>query len=257
MSVRRLLEPYGEEPRQIAEWFLPDREGPPLVILVHGGFWRPVWGMDLEEPTALDLAAHGFAVVSLEYRSYENAWPSALIDVAAGIDQAIDRAPLHGVDPARRALLGHSAGGGLALWAASRRSLAGDAPGADPSAPAFDIVVCHAPVACLEIGSREHLGEGAIDTFMGGRPEDVPQRYAACDPHAHLPAPGTRLVLLHGDADEDVPMSQSEAYVARVTAHGIDAELVPLPGQGHYEILDPASEVSGLRRNMLVEALRP
>ena len=113
----------------------------------------------------------------------------------------------------------------------------------------------HAPVACLEIGSREKLGDGAIDTFMGGRPEDVPERYAVTDPATLTPDPGSRRLLLHGTEDVDVPVSQSEAYVAHLRAHGIDVDLTLIPGDTHYEILDPTSKVSALRREALTRAL--
>ena len=119
----------------------------------------------------------------------------------------------------------------------------------------FDLVVLHAPVACLALGSAEHLGDGAIDTFMGGRPEDVPERYAVTDPHALTPDPGSRRMLLHGTEDVDVPVSQSEAYLAHLQAHGIDADLTIIPGDTHYEILDPTSKVSALRREALTRAL--
>ncbi|MEY3733591.1 MAG: hypothetical protein RL347_950 [Actinomycetota bacterium] len=256
--MRRFIEPYGEHSRQFGEWFIPESTGsdrPPLVVLVHGGYWRPVWRLDIEEPTALDLAAHGFAVWSIEYRTYEFPWPTTLVDVATAIDHGLAEAAHHGVDASRRALLGHSAGGGLAAWATSRRGMPDDAPGADPSAPTFDLVVLHAPVACLALGSAERLGDGAVDTFMGGRPEDVPERYAVTDPHVLVPDPSGRRVLLHGTADADVPMNQSEAYLAHLGAHGVDADLTIMPGDTHYEILDPTSTVSALRRDLLARAL--
>lgn len=253
--MRRFIEPYGEHPRQFGEWFIPDADHPPLVVLVHGGYWRPVWHLDIEEASALDLASHGFAVWSVEYRTYEFPWPTTMLDVAAAIDQGLSEAARHGIDASRRALLGHSAGGGLAAWVTSRRHLPPDAPGADPSAPAFDLVVLHAPVACLALGSAERLGDGAIDTFMGGRPEDVPDRYALTDPHALIPDPGVRRILLHGDADVDVPLAQSETYLEHLLEHGMSADLTVMPGDGHYEILDPTSAVSALRRDLLAGAL--
>jgi pimeloyl-ACP methyl ester carboxylesterase len=92
---------------------------------------------------------------------------------------------------------------------------------------------------------------------MGGRPEDVPERYAVTDPQALTPDPGSRRLLLHGTADEDVPVSQSEAYLAHLHANGIDADLTLIPGDTHYEILDPTSQVSALRREALTRALLP
>lgn len=253
--MRRVVEPYGDHPRQFGEWFLPEVEAAPLVILIHGGYFRPVYRLDIEEATAIDLATTGFGVWSIEYRTYENGWPATFVDVAAAIDHGVRRASDHRINAGRRALCGHSAGGALAAWVTARRSLPAEAPGADPDAPTFDLIVLSAPVACLAQGSRESLGKGAIDTVMGGRPEDVPERYAVCDPGALAPDPGRRLIL-HGDADDDVPMTQSECIAAHYRDFGIESELVVLPGDDHYRILDPASSVSALRRRALADALR-
>lgn len=249
--MHRVTEAYGEHERQFGEWFLPDEQGAPLIVIIHGGYFRPVWRLDIENANAMDLCSRGFAVWSIEYRAYDQPWPATFVDVAAAIDYGWSQAPRHGIDTSRTALLGHSAGGALALWAASRRSLAAGAPGADPAAPAFTAVICHAPVACLALASRDHLGDGAIDTLMGGRPEDVPARYAACDPANHTPAPDSHLYLLHGDADEDVPLAQSITYVEHLQRQQVEGELILLPGEGHYEILDPTSSVSDVRRHIL------
>ena len=253
--TRRVVDTYGPDPFQVGEWFLPDSVNPPLVILVHGGYFRPVWRRSLEEPTALDLAAHGFAVFNIEYRTYENPWPATLLDVGAAVDHAVSHAVDHGIDASRLGICGHSAGGGLTAWVTSRQRLPEDAPGANPQAPEFDIVIIHAGVTCWSLASTEHLGQGAVDTLMGGRPEDVPDRYRACDPCLLEPDPAGSRILLHGDADEDVPMIQSETYLAHLEQHGRPAELIMLPGEGHYEILDASSSVSALRRELLATAL--
>lgn len=242
--MRREITPYGEHERQFGEWFLPDAADAPLVVLIHGGYFRPVYRLDIEEPNAVDLCQRGYAVWNLEYRTYEFPWPTTMTDVAAGIARAFADAPGLGVDVERSALFGHSAGGCLAAWATSQ------------GGPGFDLIVLHAPVACLASASRAGLGAGAVDTLMGGRPEDVPERYAACDPAVLVPdARGVR-VLLHGDADDDVPLAQSEEYLAHLAAHGREASLVVLPGEGHYEILDPASAVAQRRRDLLARVLR-
>jgi dipeptidyl aminopeptidase/acylaminoacyl peptidase len=85
----------------------------------------------------------------------------------------------------------------------------------------------------------------------------VPERYAVTDPHALVPDPGSRRMLLHGTEDIDVPVSQSETYLDHLRAHGVDADLTIIPGDTHYEILDPTSQVSGLRREALTRALLP
>lgn len=253
-EVHRIREAYGPNDRQFGDWFLPGGESAPLVILIHGGYWRPVYRLDIEEPSAYALAEAGFAVWSIEYRTYESGWPVTFEDVATGVEYGVQRAPDRGVDATRKALCGHSAGGALAQWVTSRRQLPPDAPGANPEATTFDLVVLSAPVACLTLASTDHLGMGAVDTLMGGRPEDVPERYAVSDP-AHLtPDPGRRLIL-HGDADVDVLMTQSECIRDHLVDHGVDVELIVLPGDDHYRILDPMSEVSLLRQQALADAL--
>ena len=254
--MRRCIEQYGPDPAQVGEWFLPERSGAPMVILVHGGFWRPVWHRDLEEPSAINLAEHGFAVFNCEYRSYDHSWPATLLDTAAAIDLALATAPEHGVDVSRRAVCGHSAGGGLVAWATSRAGIRPDYLGYDPSPPAFDAVILHAPVASWARASQDNLGDGAVDMFMGGQPEDVPQRYTDSDPIGLVPDTAGRRLLVHGADDGDVPVSQSLMYAQHLGQHGIAVEHVIRPGEGHYEILDPESAAAAQRREFLIEVLQ-
>jgi acetyl esterase/lipase len=254
--MQRSIERYGPDPAQVGEWFLPEHSGAPMVILVHGGFWRPIWRRDLEEATAINLAEHGFAVFNCEYRDYEHDWPAALLDTVAAIDLAFTSAPAHDVDSSRRALCGHSAGGGLVAWTTSRGGIPQGHPGANPSPPIFDAITLHAPVASWVQASHDNLGDGAVDTFMGGPPEVKPQRYAASDPIGLTPDPASRRLLVHGDNDADVPLSQSTAYAHHLRSHDMAVDYVLRPGEGHYEILDPDSPASVQRREFLIEALQ-
>ncbi|MCW2777855.1 MAG: hypothetical protein JWN17_1580, partial [Frankiales bacterium] len=97
--------------------------------------------------------------------------------------------------------------------------------------------------------SRLGLGGGAVDALLGGGPEQVPDRYRAADPVALLPS-GVRTVLVHGEADDVVPTSQSEQYVAAATAAGDLSRLVRVPG-GHFEHLDPKSRALDAAREAL------
>ena len=125
---------YGPSPDHVGDLYLPRRAphrdghrnaGPaPVIALLHGGFWRMPYSRDHIAPIAVDLADRGFAVWNLEYRRVGAAgggWPGTLQDVGAGIDHlatlAQDGAP---VDLDRVTVVGHSAGGHLALWSAHR-----------------------------------------------------------------------------------------------------------------------------------------
>lgn len=230
-------EAYGGLPRQVGQWWLPpEPAGPgPAVVLVHGGFWRARYDLTLQDPVAADLAGRGLLVWNVDYRASDAPWPATLDDAAAAYDALGHGRYASLVDPARIAVVGHSAGGHLALWLASRR------PGhARPAGvPAPRLVVAQAPVAALVEGAVTGLGRGAVDAFVGGSPHALPERYDVADPALPLPT-GVRTVLVHGEDDDVVPISQSETYVQRARAAGDDSTLVRVPG-GHFPHLEPGS----------------
>jgi acetyl esterase/lipase len=225
------VEAYGDGPLERGEWWVPDDEGPwHAVMLVHGGYWRPTYDRSLEDPLAADLSARGYLVWNADYAAADAPFPTTLDHVLAAYDHAA-------ADPRVRTLtvVGHSAGGHLALWLAAQR---------DPA-----LVVAQAPVAALAEGFRQGLGGGAIGLLLGGAPEDHPQRYAVADPVQLLPT-GVRTLLIHGDDDEPVPLSQSQTYLAAARAAGDDCTLQVYAG-GHFEHLDPTSRAVELLREAL------
>ena len=237
----RTVEAYGSGRLQGGGWWLPPgeqgRDGRlPTVLLVHGGFWRPSYDRSLENAVAADLSGHGFLVWNIDYAAADAPWPATLLDVAAGHDHLVVGSHAARVDPARTAVVGHSAGGHLALWLASRWRLPAGAPGAGPTAPPPALAVGQAPVAALARAAREGLGGGAAVDLLDGTPEAVPERYRVSDPTALAPA-GVPTLLLHSDTDALVPVTQSEGYVA---AAGPTARLVRVPGD-HFAHLDPSS----------------
>jgi acetyl esterase/lipase len=223
---RRLLA-YGPHPSQVAELFLPDGSAPPPVaVLMHGGFWRRRYDRRLMDDLCHDLATRGWATWNLEYRRLggEGGWPATFEDVGAGIDAL---AAVDGLDLLRVVALGHSAGGHLALWAAARRD----------GAVRLTHAVSQAGVADLAAASRLGLSGGAADELVGGRRE----LFAKASPAELLPL-GVPQLLVHGEADDVVPVAIARDYAAAARAAGDDVDLVTLPGVGHFEHLDPASE---------------
>lgn len=219
----------------MANLHLPAGPGPfPVVVLLHGGFWRNGWDRTLMTPLARDLAERGLAAWNVEYRRVGQeggGWPGTLLDVAAAVDHL---AAVGDIDATRVIACGHSAGGHLALWLGGRHRLPAKAPGADPSVRVC-AVVAQAAVADLAGGWSSGFARDAIAEFLGGRPDDVPDRYRIADPIGLLPL-GVPQVLVHGLADEVVPPAQSRAYVR---AAGSEAELIELDGADHFDVIEP------------------
>jgi acetyl esterase/lipase len=222
---------YGDHPAQLAELTLPDGTPQGVVVVVHGGFWKAAYDLSLGRPLAVSLVQHGWAAWNIEYRRVGNGGgdPTTFDDVAAAIDALDDQ----DVPRDRVVALGHSAGGHLATWAASR----GRSP-RWPTRVELTGVVSQAGVLDLRAAYAEGLGTEAVLGLLGHRPgpDDV-----ALDPMQQVP-PGVPVRCIHGTADEDVPLSQSQAYVAAATGAGGDATLTVIDGGDHSVLIDPASD---------------
>jgi len=210
---------YGQDANQFGELRTPEgHKDRPLVVLIHGGFWRDQYHLDLMHPLCNDLCERGFATWNIEYRRVGptgGGWYTTLLDVAAAIDHVKQRWK-------SIAVVGHSAGGHLALWNASRVDA--------PQPPSLTIGL--APVADVVAANRNGTGNDATANFFGGNVDEVPERYAHAQP---MPDRYTgRVVLVHGDADINVPVEQSRAQAGQV------ARIEILEAVDHFAVIDPA-----------------
>ena len=242
---------YGPGPDRFLELTLPDGGGRlPVVVVVHGGFWRPAYGVELARPLAADLAAAGYAAVAVEYRrvGQGGGWPGTLEDVAAALDALADLPEAARLDLSDVTAVGHSAGGHLAAWLAGRHRLPDGAPGAAPRVR-VTAAVLQAGVLDLAAADARGLGNGAVRAFLGGAPDEVPERTAGADPVALLPT-GAAVLCVHGAGDDVVPVEQSERYAAAAAAAGDRVELRVVPGD-HMTLIDPASSAWATVRDWL------
>jgi acetyl esterase/lipase len=231
---------YGSNRRQRIELSLPSASAAPfpVVVLIHGGFWRNRYDLGLMRPLVPALVANGLAVANIDYRSLgdlHGGWPATFEDVATAIDVLHDRQEL---DVGRVAAIGHSAGGQLAVWAAGRGSLPQGSPGSGPRV-VLSGVVSQAGVLDLATAAEDRLGGGAVRALLGGGPAEVPDRYRLTSPIERLPL-GVPVVAIHDPTDELVPFSQSSRYVATATEVGDRPSLVEVAG-GHFGVIDPQS----------------
>jgi len=234
---------YGDEDLQRGALSLPEGTGPhPVVVLVHGGFWRAEWNRSLMDPLAETVVAAGWAAWNIDYRPVGGGggWPATFTDLAAAVDHLAELADEHALDLERVAVVGHSAGGTLALWSAARAGLPDDAPGAGPVVdPAA--VVTQAGVVNLAAASIEQLGQGAVDDLMGGSATVVGDRYGLASPIERIPL-GVPTLLVHGRADPIVPVVLSETYRDRATEAGDDVTAHLLDDVDHFAVIEPDHE---------------
>ncbi len=238
---------YGDHDEAVADLWLPAGGGPAaVVVLIHGGFWRQDFGLDLMDGLAQSLAERGYAAWNIEYRRVGGAggWPETFLDVAAAVDHLPDVVPAGDavvtLDLERVAVVGHSAGGHLAAWVAGRAGLSEGAPGSRPRVRPI-LAVPQAGVLDLVACAEQGLGGSACPDLVGGSPQDVPDRYALASPVALVPT-GVPVVCVHGALDAIVPIEQSQRYVAAARDAGDAADLVVVDDADHFSVIDPDHE---------------
>jgi dipeptidyl aminopeptidase/acylaminoacyl peptidase len=200
------------------------------MMLIHGGFWKSEYGMDLMAPIAEDLAESGIAAWNIEFKrttaDEEGVWMDTMSDIMRAWGQL---ALLPGIDIVRSGIIGHSAGGQLALLLASKAER-------KPW-----LVVAQAPIADLVAADRAELSNDgdAARRWLGCSPEQNQKLWDQLNPISNLPK--CPILLIHGKNDEEVPWSQSEAYIRALKAQGEEVQTLWLPGD-HFSIIDVASD---------------
>ncbi|MEU4040877.1 alpha/beta hydrolase family protein [Streptomyces antibioticus] len=233
LSLRPVLAPvhgrYGDHPHQTYDAWPAEDPAAPLVILLHGGYWR--YDRMHLTPFAAYLGQQGFSVLLPGFRRSGGAggYPETFDDIARIVDTLPEGRPY--------VLAGHCSGGHLALWCAARALLPAGSPWHTTRLP--PAVLALAPLTDLDATRRDRLSNDAALQLLGG-PEEFETRMASVDPLTLLKGAGTtgvRTVLLHGEVDEEVPLTQFADYAA---VHR-DLETVVLPGTGHYTLIEPGA----------------
>jgi acetyl esterase/lipase len=237
---------YGNDPSQVGELRIPVGPGPhPVAVLIHGGCFKAAYATlrDLA-PMGDVLKKMGIATWNIEYRRLGQpggGWPGTYLDVGRAVDHLRVLAGPHALDLARVVVVGHSAGGHLAMWAAGRgRVPAGsDLHVADPLS-VRGVLNLAGPVDLTENipGYEGMCRDTVITDLLGGAPATVPGRYAQASPMRLLPL-GIPQVLLLGEYDEFLPRPLAEAYARAAAQAGDPIRLIFITGVGHFEIASP------------------
>lgn len=240
-------EAYGDRRDQLGELRLPAGDGPfPVVTVLHGGFWRSCWQLDLMDAVSIDLAARGLASWNVEYRRPDrHGWRATVQDVRSSFKHLHELAGRWPLDLDRVAVVGHSAGGSMAV------QLAGDA--APARVPHLRLVVQLAGLVDLVGTHRRDIGNGAVVTALGGTPEERPQAYAEASPLERVPV-GVPQVVVVGTAESPDLREMSRRYVRAARVAGDDVAFVEDDGD-HFTVIDPGSTLWQRTADLLAEAL--
>lgn len=234
---------YGPHADQVGDLRIPDGGGAhPVAVLLHGGFWRHQWSRDLMDGLAVHLSGRGIATWNLEYRRLGTGggWPETFLDVSQGIDHLTELAPHHALSLDRVAVIGHSAGGHLALWAAGRRTLANTDLGGDPAVRPR-LAVGLAPISDLAEAQRSGLGNDAVAELLAGSPHHR-NLHRTVSPIGMLPL-GIEQIVVHGQPDDAVPIAMSIEYTQSATQAGDRVQYIEDPTASHLDLIDPNSDV--------------
>ncbi len=240
--------PYGVDSSQYGEVRIPAGTGPhPLVVLIHGGCFKATYATaQYFGATADALKADGIATWNIEYRRLGepgSGWPGTYLDVGRAVDHVRAIAGEYHLDLGRVAVVGHSAGGHLAMWTAARRRLpaASELYAPDPL-PVRGVMNLAGPVdMTANIQGYETLcRDTVITSLLGGTPAAVPDRYAQASAIKLLPLAIPQVIVL-GSHEDFVPLPLVDAYVQAATEAGDQVRRILIAGAGHFEIASPLS----------------
>lgn len=237
---------YGTDTSNFGELRLPAGPGPhPVAVLVHGGCFKAAYATRLDlEAMADALKAGRIATWNIEYRRLGQpggGWPGTYLDVANAVDHLRALAPEYHLDLNRVVLVGHSAGGHLAIWAAARlRVPAGSALHTTDPLPVRGAVDLAGPLDLTANIPKCEAGchDSVITQLLGGAPTVVPQHYSDASPKHLLPL-GVPHILVLAEYDSTVLRPDAESYVRAASQAGDSVRMIVIPSVGHFELASP------------------
>ncbi len=236
---------YGSDPNQFLEVRFPSGKGPhPVLMNIHGGFWRAKYDLAHAGHLCEALRGAGVATFNVEYRRVGNeggGWPGTFADIRSAYGYLRQEYSRFHLDLKRLAVMGHSAGGQLALCLAAHESSLAQA-------------ISLAGVVDLKKAFALHLSNDAVVGLLGGKPNDVPDHYREADP-MELSITHARQWLLHCAEDDTVPPAFSRDYADQKKRRGEQVELIEIAHAGHYDLIDPRSEAFKKVKTTVLSAL--
>jgi acetyl esterase/lipase len=236
---------YGAANQQFGDLRLPKGNGPhPVVVNIHGGFWRNKYDLTHAGHLCAALTANGLATWNLEYRRVGDeggGWPGTFRDIVDGYRFLGQMAEKYALDKKRVLIMGHSAGGHLALCLAGHEA-------------SIRRAISLAGVIDLRRAWDLHLSNNAVAEFLGGPPEQVAEHYQEADP-MRLDIRAEQWVV-HGAVDDIVPPDFSRMYYEQKKKRAESVHLVAIEKAGHFEMIDPRSAAWARIGDTVVNAIK-
>ncbi len=223
-----------------------------MVVVIHGGCFLARLGVGHVRELSGALTRLGVATWAIEFRrvgSPGGGWPATWRDVADATDHLRALTPRYHLDSSRVVILGHSSGGNLALWAATRSRLPRESPlsAANPLRVAAAVVLdSHLDLryyeGLLHPQGTYHCREPVLPRLIGGRVNEVPDRFRQVSPFALLPTGVHQVLLFSPPRDPELPhlltpdgrtTYAARNYPAEARAAGDSVELVVVPDADH------------------------
>jgi len=238
--------PYGPDPLQFVDLWLPKGKAPhPVVLMVHGGCWQS----DIADASIMNyiadaLRTRGIAVWNIEYRGVDRpggGYPGTFLDVAAAADMLGKQGPRHHLATGHVVAFGHSAGGHLALWLAARDRIPRSSVlyDAKPLPIAAAIGIGGLPdLEAAQIPPGDTCDAEPVRKLIGVATPERPDLYRDTSPAAMLPFAAPQ-ILVNATRDRIAPPAFAESYAAKARAHGIAVHRVTVPEEGHVELIAP------------------
>lgn len=252
----------GEAETDKVDLWLPETPGPhPVVVMVHGGCWqKSIADRTLMNYAAEDLRQRGLAVWNIEYRGVDEpggGYPGTYLDVARATDALRDHAAEHALDLSRIAGMGHSAGGHLVTWLATRGGLPAESPLAGGDPITFAGVINTGGLADLELSVNvtqfSCLGT-ILDDLTGAASATRPNVFSDTSPAEMLPVPA-RFVSVSGAMDTISPPGLATAIADKDRAAGGNGQAVIVPGNNHVDLIAPGTEAWETQASLLQDML--
>jgi acetyl esterase/lipase len=221
---------YGPHQRNKLDITVPKSDKPlPLILWVHGGGWE---AGDKSHNPANFMLKEGYAVATTNYRySTQAIYPAQLDDCKAALRFLREHAKEYNIDPDRVGVWGASAGGHLVALLGTT----GNDPEekGKPSTQVQCVLDWFGPTDLAKLSGG--AADNPIGKLLGGTTKEKAELAKSADPITHIDKADAPFLIVHGDSDKLVPLSQSEILVDALKKAGVPVELVVFKGAGHAD----------------------